>query len=560
MAEKELKNIVKHTQIYALGNIFNRGAGLILLPVYINTLTPSEYGVYAFVAIAMEIVSVLLVMGLGNTLVRFYVDCASDSERNKVVSTTFIFFGIISLLFLLITKPLAGLTCFLIFGDSAHQTLFMYGYCALVFTALFNIQLQYLLVRKKSWLYFITSTFKTILFLTLNILFVVVLKYGVMGIILGTLVSSAILTIVILFLIFKEVRIHFSTSLLKRMLIFGAPLVPAVLFDTILAALDKYYLNQHLNTGAVGKYALADKLTNLIKMFVVGPFFQIWIVRRLETLNQDTPESIQQFNSIFLLFISFVIWACLGVSLFSNEIIFLIAPEAYAHTALIIPIMALTQVFLAIRLNSEVSIFHSKQTKYMAYASGLTLLLAIPAYYFLIKEFGLIGGAGGLCIINIFRTILVSWFASKSSNTVLSGDWYKITLVIFLAVAFYSLCYFISGTTVSINAALLKFSLMVLFVLAVIFSPITSEKIRLEIILLFTKNKIARRFFTYNAEPNRTTKSINAALLKFSVMVLFVLLIFFSPITSDKFRLEVKSLFTNNKIAWHFSTSNAQPK
>lgn len=145
----ELKNIVKHTKIYGLGNILNRAAGLVLLPVYVNVLTPDEYGLYSLVAITMEIVSVLLVMGLGNTLVRFYVNCKNDIERHEIVSTAFIFYLILSVVFLLFSDLLATVTCNILFGNDTNHAFLYYGYWAMIFTGLFNIQLQYLGIDSK---------------------------------------------------------------------------------------------------------------------------------------------------------------------------------------------------------------------------------------------------------------------------------------------------------------------------------------------------------------------------------------------------------------------------
>lgn len=495
MAETEVKFFAKHTKIYTLGNLLNRGAGLILLPVYVNTLSPDEYGLYSFVAIAMDIVAVLLVMGMGTTLVKFYVQCTTAQDRNELVGTTFIFYGVSALIFLLLVYPLASLTCWIIFTNLDHQWLFTLGYIAMIFTALFNLQLQYLLVKKDSWSFMLTSVLKTLIFLGLNIYLVAYLKQGIEGILWGTLLSSVLLSTYLFVYIFREIKPVFSWDRLKQLLIFGAPLVPAVLCDTLLVSLDRFFLNRFVSTAAVGQYSLGDKLTNLIKMFVIVPFFQIWVVRRLENMHQINEGSEHNLNQIFLLFITFVTTASLGVALFAPEVVAMVAAPEYMPAATLVPVLALTQVVLAVKLNFELEIYHANKTQYMAYCSAITLAAAIPIFYLLISYLGLLGAVWSVFVVNLFRASLMGWFAKSINRKTSLKDFLQILIVVLLGVVFYMLAYFLFQLDITFVAVASKLILVALFPIAILISPLASDLIRREIVsLLLSGRWVPKRF------------------------------------------------------------------
>lgn len=42
MAIKELRFLLKHSSVYGLGTIFAQAAGFLLLPFYMNFLTPAD--------------------------------------------------------------------------------------------------------------------------------------------------------------------------------------------------------------------------------------------------------------------------------------------------------------------------------------------------------------------------------------------------------------------------------------------------------------------------------------------------------------------------------------
>ena len=61
---KPLRDILKHSGIYAVGQILSRVASLLLLPLYTRVLTPADYGCVAILDLTAGILAVVLGSGM----------------------------------------------------------------------------------------------------------------------------------------------------------------------------------------------------------------------------------------------------------------------------------------------------------------------------------------------------------------------------------------------------------------------------------------------------------------------------------------------------------------
>lgn len=435
MADGEGRVIWRHSRIYALSNLLNRGAGLILLPVYLHVLQPSEYGLYALLVATTELTGVVLGMGWGNALVRYYVECKSDEERRTVVGTAFLSLLGIMAVFSACAPWLGEVASRLVRGAPDSDWLFAIAFWGLAFTVLLTIQLQLTLVQKRPWLLFAISGAKTAAFLGFNILFVVVFKLGVIGIAWGTLCSGALVSVPFLLWTFSGLGRRFSVNKATEMVRFGLPLVPAVLCDIGLSAVDKYVVNSTLGAGPVGAFALGDRLGQLLRMFITVPFVQIWVVRRLETLDSPQSGESTDYSDILKYFVLAVTTAGLGLSLFAPEIIWIVADPAYASASSLVPFFAMTQIAIAIRYHFEIGIYHAKRTALMVPISAATLIVAPVLIYAGIQVAGLMGAALAVTFVNILRVTLTGVVASRVSSVLDSFPWHQVIAMEIAAVA-----------------------------------------------------------------------------------------------------------------------------
>jgi O-antigen/teichoic acid export membrane protein len=467
----EVRAIWWHSQVYGLGSIVNRAAGLVLLPIYTHVLTADEFGLNALITIVTELMAVPLGMGLGNALIRFYIASRDEATRRRVVSTAFLSFLALAAVFSLLAAPAAYLTCRLIFSSSDHHALFTLAYLGLIFTVLFNMELQYIRAQKRSVFFLIVSTGRAVLFMLTNLYFVLVAKLAVAGIVYGTLLAAAVISLPVFAVIARETGFRFSLTALREMVVFGLPTIPAVLLDTALSAVDKYYINRFLSVGAVGPYALSERLVNMLRWFVTTPFGQIWVVRRLEVLETGDRRDTSAFEGIFVLFHAVLTGVALTLVLFAPEVLAVVAPPSFAAAAAVVPFFAVSQVLFATQMHFEIGIYHAKQTRLMPLASGIALAVSILANYFLTQRFGIIGAAAGSLLATCGRTATVTIYATTRSGIGGGFGWTSWLAILMLAAGMSAISFAIFGISVSLAGIAVKAALIAIFsvILAAVF-------------------------------------------------------------------------------------------
>ncbi|MBX9867369.1 MAG: oligosaccharide flippase family protein, partial [Burkholderiales bacterium] len=82
-----LKNFIKHSMIYTLASLFNRGIAFVLLPILTRYLTPQEYGALDFIIITATFVTLFCGLEMHQGISRFMVDFKSDREKSEAFST-----------------------------------------------------------------------------------------------------------------------------------------------------------------------------------------------------------------------------------------------------------------------------------------------------------------------------------------------------------------------------------------------------------------------------------------------------------------------------------------
>ena len=131
----------------------------------------------------------------------------------------------------------------------------------------------------------------------------------------------------------------------------------------------------------------------------------------------------------------------------------------------------------------------------MAYCSAITLAAAIPVFYLLISNMGILGGVWSVFAVNLFRAFLMGWFANSINHENSLSDLLQLALVVSLGVVFYLVAYFIFKFEISIVGFVLKFVLVALFPFTILMSPLASSLIRQEVVGLLLNNRWAPKRF-----------------------------------------------------------------
>ena len=179
---EQLKKTAGYAGIYALGSLLNRGVSIIMLPIYTRALTPADYGVLEVLMATVEVISIFTGLGLLNSLHKYFYKYDDERDRRQVVSTLFgmilALYGFSCSLGILVAPTISRLA----WGSADNAFFVRMTLINLFLSFLVFIPLGYLQARQLPKLFVTLSATKLVCQLSLNILFVVHLEMGVVGV------------------------------------------------------------------------------------------------------------------------------------------------------------------------------------------------------------------------------------------------------------------------------------------------------------------------------------------------------------------------------------------
>mgnify|MGYP001595852281 FL=1 len=83
MPQQFFSKLSKDTFIYGFGNIFSKGASLILLPIYTRLFTPAEYGIIEMLTIVTSFLSIILMFGMTGAQNFFFFEQKQNGKQHQ---------------------------------------------------------------------------------------------------------------------------------------------------------------------------------------------------------------------------------------------------------------------------------------------------------------------------------------------------------------------------------------------------------------------------------------------------------------------------------------------
>jgi len=354
---QQLKRISSSTAIYGLGGLTNQIIGFFLIPIYCHVLPVAEYGKLTYFNLLSAAISMLVVLGLVAAMYRYYMRLEEEGRERDLVSTIFFTILIIGGGLAVILISLAPKISFLIFKDyahSAHIRLTVGSAATLSLNALFFGILRY---KERAFQFVSIVVGKTILGMCLNIIAVVVLRVGIIGILTVTLLTELLSFVILLTLCYKFIRFKIDFDLLPTLLRYGVPLIMASIGSYMLNYTGIYFLKESASLEAVGHYGLALKFSHIVMLFVITPFDQAWNPIKFKMLGEPNhKELFARLLDYVLLVAGFL---GLGISVLAGDVIRLVAAPSYFPAARIIPFLCLSSIlfgaYRVVTIGSEIA-------------------------------------------------------------------------------------------------------------------------------------------------------------------------------------------------------------
>ncbi len=391
---KPLKDLLKHSSIYAIGQVLTRFASVLLLPLYTNCLSPADYGVVGILDTTAAILSLMIGGGLVTAVTRFHFERPSEEDHDRTWWTGLTWVAFASIVVLtpmwLGRQTLVHLT--LPHGASNGEWLYTLVIATILVQLLGQLVDGYLRVLKWSGVFVSISLCRLLLNVGLNVWFLVGLDYGVEGLLMGNLLASLAHTIVLLGL-FVRTRgpYQFSLTLARKLIRFSAPLMVTAFLAMLMHESNRYILVYLVSESDLGVYSFAQKIGFAVNTLCLLPFASIWQVAIYDINRQKNSD--EAFEKIFGWFVYGLGILLLGAALTVHPILPLLTPDAFGPAVELISVILLALFVYGLQMQFEVPALLAKRTGMLVPGSVAGVITNLSFNYMLVPHMGLWGAA-----------------------------------------------------------------------------------------------------------------------------------------------------------------------
>jgi len=387
---QHLRRLSSQTLIYGLGDAISRFAALFLLPIYTRVLSPDDYGKLAIVTLFSTIVALVLDFGQRSALFRFYYDTDDPRARRRLTGTVLIFMLVAAaaiLLPLILFFDRIGLS---LVNDATLLPLIKISLFGTFFDIGLTIPFAIFRAKQYATQYAILSFFRFLISVCLSIIAIVILRWGVLGLIYANLLTSALFFIISLILTAREIEWTIDFSLLKRLLRFGLPLVPASFAFWALNLSDRFFLQKYRDLSQVGLYAISYSIAGLLHM-IMGWFNTAYAPYCFSIAKDADARTV--YARVMLYSMTFLTFVGLCLSLFAREALTFLTPPAYHGAASVVPLIVLSYLFFEMYYLLSFGLDLTSKTGYTPLIIGTGAVVNLFLNFILIRPLGIWGAA-----------------------------------------------------------------------------------------------------------------------------------------------------------------------
>jgi O-antigen/teichoic acid export membrane protein len=408
-----LRRLATTGAAYTAASILSKLIAVALLPLYTRYLTKGDYGAAEILFAGVVTASIVVRLGLIEAVLRFYY--RDDEDPDRITAATFsglFWFATIGALVLL---PFAGPLAELLLDpkNSAElQTgteLTRIAIGGLWVATLFEYLLTLYRLDERARAYFLTTIANVLATIALTVILVVGVGDGARGLLLGSYLVGAAFVVVLIIEQRRRLTLRLDPPLLRRLLRFGLPTMPAEVSLYLLNFVDRLIIVHYVGLPEAGLYSLAVKFAQGVNVLVRG--FQLaW--PPLAYSIRDDDEARRTYATVITLFLA--------------------APEFFDAYE-VVGLIAAAATLYALYMVMVVILGRTGRTEYNFPAALAALVSNVVLNLLLVPPLGIVGAGLALVASYLVVIALMYWFTERLFPV--PYEWGRLARVLFGAAA-----------------------------------------------------------------------------------------------------------------------------
>lgn len=376
---------------------------LISVPLFTKYLSPEEWGDYILILNGSELLTTVCIAWLSASIIRFYEEKINEHKEEELISTTLVY-GLIILL--VISSLIISITFF--FGNNISQSygfsLVLIGLWLFLVYSINNLFGSLFKAQRKARKYSALVSWQNMSKLVFGLLFVGLLNNGVKGLLIGTAIgfTSGVAFFGIRIITHLNLKM-ISYSLIKKLFLYGFPIVAGDVAFWFLRLSDRYILRLFRSAYEVGIYSVSYDLSDrslgaLISLLAISS----WplVVQTWERKGKaKTSEFLTQLMRFYLLL---CVPATIAISILRKPIMEIMADQQYFIGNSIIPLVVFSVFLFGFQRWFQLILALFKKTYLIMLSVVCGAILSIILNLVFVPKYGYIASA----IINIFGYLI----------------------------------------------------------------------------------------------------------------------------------------------------------
>ena len=423
---EHLRRLATTGAAYTAASVLSKLIALFLLPIYTAYLSPADYGAAEVMLASLVAASIIVRLGVIEAILRFYYGAGESPEA--VVKTGFASLFWTTTVAALIALPFAGpiSEALLEEEDAGLARLAILGLWHLT---LWEYALVLLRLDERARTYFAYTIAQVVVTIPVTVALVVGTDLNASAILLGSFGTGVLFLLGRLFAERRRLGFGIDTGLLRRMLRFGLPTMPAELTLYSLSFIDRIIIVRLAGLAEAGLYALAVKFANGMQVLVRG-FHLAWPPLAYSIADDD--EARNAYALIVSWFVAVIAYAVVGLWLLAPWLVRLLADERFFEAQDVVGPLAAGTALYALYLVLVVILGRTGRTELSFPATLTAVVVNISLNLILVPEYGIIGA--GIALGASYVVVVAMMYAIVRRLFYVPYEWRRLASAAGLAV------------------------------------------------------------------------------------------------------------------------------
>ncbi len=429
-----LRRLASTGAAYTAASIFSKLIAVALLPLYTRYLTTADYGAAEVMFGAVVAASIIVRLGTVEALLRFYYKDGEDPAA--IVSSSFAALFWFSTLAALILLPLAGPIAEALLNHptadlgASPAELGRIAIGGLWVLTMFEYLLTLFRLEERARAYFTTTILNVLASIGLTVVLVVGAGEGARGLLVGSYASGAVFVLGLVFVHRRRLALNFDLGLLRRLMRFGLPTMPAELSLYLLNFVDRIIITRYAGLPEAGLYSLAVKFAQGVNVLVRG--FQLaW--PPLAYSIRDDDEARRAYAAVVTWFTAGCAFFVTGMWLFSRWIVRALAAPKFFHSYEAIGLIATGVTLYALYMVLVVILGRTGRTGFNFPATIAALGTNIALNLVLVPSQGIVGA--GLALVASYIVVVALMYGFTQRLFPVPYEWGRLARVLLVSAA-----------------------------------------------------------------------------------------------------------------------------